>query len=101
MENLTPDDISSLAHWGLYGRMGDPSGTRVAAPEWTPVPFNSPKRSAWVVPIPSDQLKLLNGFRPSAMEDKWFVYANRPDAEGHPAALVSELDWLRNDQIGY
>ena len=98
-ENPTPDHTSTLAHWALYGQTGDPSEKRVTAPEWTTAPFNSPKRSAWVVPIPSDQLtKLLNGFRPSAMEDKWFVYADGPDAEGH-AALHMYRSWTGYEMI--
>jgi hypothetical protein len=98
-ENLTPSHTSTLAHWASYGQMGNPSEKRVTAPEWTTVPFNSPKRSAWVVPIPSDQLtKLLNGFRPSDMEDKWFVYADGPDAEGH-AALHMYRSWTGYETI--
>jgi hypothetical protein len=35
---------------------------------------------------------LLNGFQPTAMEDKWFVYADGPDAQGN-AILHMYRSW--------
>src|ERR1700678_2068484 len=97
-ENLIPD-VAGLAHWSVFGQRGQPSERRIAAPEWETVPFKSPKRSAWVLAIPFDQLtKLLNVFRPSAMEDKWFVYADGPGAEGQ-AALHMYRSWTGYETI--
>lgn len=35
---------------------------------------------------------MLNGFRPTAQEDKWFIYADGPDADGH-AVLHMHWSW--------
>jgi hypothetical protein len=47
----------------------------------------------WDHAIPHGELpKLLNGFIPQEMEDKWFVYADGPDAHGN-AALHFYRSW--------
>lgn len=39
--------------------------------------FRKPKAAAWDLVVPGAQVeRLLNGFRPLEMEDKWFVYAD-------------------------
>jgi hypothetical protein len=66
--------------------MGQLSEKRVTALDWETEPFKNPKRVDWSLPIPVDQLpKLMNGFRSGDMDDKWFIYADEPDAEGHAA----------------
>lgn len=83
-EKLTTAEQSALHHWSLYGQPGEASKHRVTAGEWEVKPFVTPVTSPWDVPVSGEQLpKLLNGFRPQEMEDKWFVYADGPDVEGH------------------
>ncbi|KAL2821137.1 hypothetical protein BJX63DRAFT_427815 [Aspergillus granulosus] len=56
---------------------------RVGPAEWDHEPFLTPVTSPWDLNIPERELpKLLNGFCPKEMEDKWFVYADGPDASG-------------------
>lgn len=46
-------------------------------------PFLKPDSASWDASIsPADLPTVLNGFRHQEMEDKWFVYADGPDARG-------------------
>jgi hypothetical protein len=85
----------AIFHWSEFGRRGEPSTKRATAgdlgPE--PLPFQKPVTSIWDQVIPRNDLpKLLNGFVPTAMEDKWFVYAEGPDAQGN-ALLHMHRSW--------
>lgn len=52
-----------------------------------------PERVPWRVSIPADKLgTLLNGFCPMEVEDKWFIYADGPDADGR-AKLHMHRSW--------
>jgi hypothetical protein len=54
---------------------------------------------AWSVPIAADKLvRLLNGFYPNAMEDKWFIYADGPDVDGD-IALHMHRSWTGDEKI--
>ncbi|KAJ9138687.1 hypothetical protein NKR23_g8378 [Pleurostoma richardsiae] len=115
-EDITPDQAKALAHWSMFGRqVGVPSQTRVIRSAWMSKKENegdtvergtsgdgskdrflAPSHAAWHVPLSAAQLAVvLNGFRPRGMEDKYFVYAEGPDAEGG-ARL-----WLRRSWTGY
>ncbi|KAF2439170.1 hypothetical protein P171DRAFT_436505 [Karstenula rhodostoma CBS 690.94] len=83
---LNPADTTGLMHWSIYGRRGNPSTTRATASSWQYKPFSKPVTQPWDHVIPYSELpKLLHGFVPGEMEDKWFVYADGPDAQGNAA----------------
>jgi hypothetical protein len=83
-QNLSPDQLSAVRHWSEFGQKGEPSTRRVQSPEWKTSGFETPVTSTWNIQIPRTELpKLINGFLPREMEDKWFVYADGPDAEGN------------------
>ena len=98
-ENLTPDEFAALKHWSTYGRPGEPPAERVKPSDRKTHLFKKRVQSVWNVPILPDQLpKLLNGFLPRQMEDKWVVYADGPDAEGR--AMVHMIrSWTRSKII--
>jgi hypothetical protein len=83
-DKLNPAERRTLLHWSVFGQKGEPSDSRVTAAGWEIVPFETPITSAWGIKVPHTELrKLLNGFSPRAMEDKWFLYADGPDAQGN------------------
>jgi len=83
VNKLTTNQTAELQHWSSFGQRCEPSQRRVGGSEWKTAPFQKPIVSAWNTAIPHTELKkLLNGFRLQAMEDKWFVYADGPDAQG-------------------
>ncbi|MCJ1476906.1 hypothetical protein MMC13_005575 [Lambiella insularis] len=92
--NSTDQQHSGLAYWSAYGQSGMPSKARVVPTDLAKVQsFTQPASSPWRVPLQSSQLvSLLNGFASRAMEDRWFVYADGPSADGH-AALHFFRSW--------
>ncbi|MCJ1382908.1 hypothetical protein MMC17_006021 [Xylographa soralifera] len=81
--NLTAQQLD-LFHHAEYGQPGRAPEKRVIAADWKTSPFYEPITSVWKVHIePSQLAKLLNGFLPCEMEDKWFVYTDGPDPDGH------------------
>ena len=88
-DRLTPGQFRAVEHWSKYGRKGQPSNRRYGGPEGTDREsnsFSSPVTATWDIKIPRAELpKLLNGFEPQQMEDKWLIYADGPDAEGNAA----------------
>ncbi|KAK4207693.1 hypothetical protein QBC37DRAFT_433078 [Rhypophila decipiens] len=85
--------MDALRHWSAYGQKGHPSSTRVTASQWKHNPFVQPKPVQWERTVPHASLtKLLNGFEPQAMEDKWFIYADGPDTEGN-ATVHMHRSW--------
>jgi hypothetical protein len=93
MSNLNSDEFNALRHWSEFGQRGKPATERVTATNWKTHPFEKPVTSNWNQLIPRGELpKLLNGFQPTAMEDKWFVYADGPDAQGN-AILHMYRSW--------
>lgn len=59
---------------------------RVLPTDWSDIDtFRSPVTSTWALPkplSPAQMTRLLDGFQPRQMEDKWFVYSDGPDEEG-------------------
>lgn len=74
----------ALFHWSLYGAKAQPSTQRVDGKEFTRTkPFSKPIVSPWEATISQNDIpKLLNGFKPADMDDKWIVYADGPDEKG-------------------
>ncbi|KAJ5176278.1 uncharacterized protein N7482_002155 [Penicillium canariense] len=84
------------------------------------IPMANPATAAWDVPISStDQSKLLNGFCPQDMDDKWGLRADGPDAQGnfilriyrswtgdeHMAlgvqqTKISQIQWIQREGYG-
>ncbi|KAH8896839.1 hypothetical protein GQ53DRAFT_743383 [Thozetella sp. PMI_491] len=80
---LSPDEFPRLKHWVEYGRKGKPSSIRITAEDRNVKPFSKPITSQWDVSVPHSELeKLLNGFAPREMEDKWLICAEGPDTQG-------------------
>ena len=85
--------MNGIQHWSVFGRRGEPAATRVSATDWKTKPFQKSETAKWNQTIPSQDLpNLLNGFKPQQMEDKWFVYAEGPDAYG-VATLHFHRSW--------
>ncbi|KAI9866166.1 MAG: hypothetical protein M1813_001727 [Trichoglossum hirsutum] len=97
--NITLAHSKALAHWSLFGRESLPSLTRVKAGSWKSQLFKKPMHSVWHLPVPPFQLgKLLNGFYPLEMEDKWYIYADGPDSSGR-AMLHMHRSWTGQKNI--
>ncbi|PVH97621.1 hypothetical protein DM02DRAFT_616412 [Periconia macrospinosa] len=93
MSNLNPQEFESLRHHHLYGHRGNPSTDRVTSEAWQKKPIQKPLTATWNQSIPhNDIVKLLNGFKPREMEDKWFVYADGPDNCGN-AVVHMHRSW--------
>jgi hypothetical protein len=76
-------DPATLQHFSLYGPKCIPSTRRILASEWETKPFSQPVSSPWRATIPGPSLaNLINGYCPSVMEEKWFVYSDGPDQNG-------------------
>jgi hypothetical protein len=83
-ETFTPKVRSALKHWARYGQQGYTPKHRVTASQWKRKPFVKPVTSQWHIALQPHQLPILVlGFRPRVNEDKWFVYAEGPDVQGH------------------
>jgi hypothetical protein len=78
-----------LAHHHLFGRRGFLQKTKSTKHSWKRVElFEKPCHLTWNVPLSPENLsKLIHGFAPVEMEDKWFIYTDGPDASG--AATVN------------
>lgn len=97
MADLTPAQTASLKHHSMYGRRrrGTPPATkRTTSSDWKTKPFQTPMAAAWDRSIPRSELrKLLQGFKPDAMEDKWFVYADGPDEQRGDVVVHMHRSW--------
>ncbi|KJZ75376.1 hypothetical protein HIM_05302 [Hirsutella minnesotensis 3608] len=63
--------------------MSDTSTARAISSSWRWEPIKSPLRASWHVDLPpSDVAKVAHGVVPLMMEDRWFCFAEDPDAEG-------------------
>ncbi|KAJ9610456.1 hypothetical protein H2200_005233 [Cladophialophora chaetospira] len=83
-KQLSPDEVSALRHWSTFGQKGEPPAQRVTSKDQKTKPIEKPATAAWDQLIPHPEIpKLLLGFQPRAMEDKWFVYTDGPDAQGN------------------
>ncbi|KAJ9144844.1 hypothetical protein NKR19_g6279 [Coniochaeta hoffmannii] len=87
------DEVAAIQHWSVYGAKGEPSARRVEPDEWEVKPFKKPASTKWKGSVPADQVaQLLNGFCPSDVEGKWFVYSDEPDGSGN-AAVHMHRSW--------
>lgn len=95
---MNSDD--AIRHWSLFGQRGQPSAHRVLPTEMpSKKPFQKPQSAPWDASVsPANLPQLLNGFRMRAMEDKWFVYADGPDAQGN-AVLHMHRSWTGHKNI--
>lgn len=89
-QNLTPAERESLFHWAQFGKHGKSSNRRIQSTEFREVSdILIPVVSTWDVSVPHAELsKLINGFLPTSMDDKWFVYADGPDAGGNAVVYM-------------
>lgn len=74
----------------MYGQpgTGNTPQERVLPTDWSTRSFVLPIEAPWSVSITANQLgKLILGFQPREMEDKWFVYSDGP-AEGEKKMKV-------------
>lgn len=63
------------------------------------IPMENPATAAWEVPISeADHSKLLKGFWPRDMDDKWHLHADNPDTEGN-SVLRMYRSWTGAEQI--
>ena len=80
---LTPTEASAIRRWSTFGQKGTPPTDRVTSAGRKLKPFDKPATATWDQVIPQLELpKLLLGFQPRAMEGKWVVYVDGPDAQG-------------------
>jgi hypothetical protein len=88
-------DFESLKHHVEYGQRGEPQTQRVLAYDWGDIEqFSKPVPPCqWNIIIPrADLSKIINGFQPQAMEDKWFIYTDGPDGQGN-AVVHMHRSW--------
>ncbi|QIW95934.1 hypothetical protein AMS68_001452 [Peltaster fructicola] len=83
MSNADPQNARIL-HWSVYGQSGEPPAERVVpSTDMLEATIKEPITEAWEQTIPAKDIpKLLLGYQAQAMEDKWMIYADGPDAEG-------------------
>lgn len=81
--DLSNPEFQAIKHWSSYGQRGAPPKKRVLASDWKTEAISKPVEAAWDQVVPRTEApKIINGFKPGAMEDKWFVYSDGPDANG-------------------
>jgi hypothetical protein len=62
----------------------DVPSDRVTGSTWETHPIKNPKTAPWNIPISLDDFnKLIKGFQPQEMEDRWMCRADGPDAQGN------------------
>lgn len=63
------------------------------------IPMADPVSAAWEVPISgADYGRLLGGFSPQDMDDRWCLRADGPDAQGR-SVLRMYRSWTGHEQI--
>lgn len=93
-KNLSPEEVSSLTHFVLYGQPGSPSDHRILPDEWGTDEFVSPEKTPWSLTISASQLcGLVNGFKPREMEDKWFICSEGVVEEGQVLLVSFYRSW--------
>lgn len=70
----------SALHHAIYGQPGgDAPQEPVGVMDWDVKPFENPTSASWDVPLSRRVLnRLLLGFMPQDMDDKWFIYTTFP-----------------------
>jgi hypothetical protein len=93
MPDLTGDERHAPEHSSTHGVQATLPKERVTASCWNTTPFIAPVTSAWDIRLESEQTQtLMIGLCPRAMEDRWFVYAQGPDADGR-ISVNMHLSW--------
>lgn len=84
--SLDPEQFAALEHHVNYGAPSTPPTERVLKDDFGAAragPLLKPKTAAWDKFVPASEVqKILNGFMPRDMDDKWFVYTDGPDEHG-------------------
>jgi hypothetical protein len=61
--------------------------------------IQQPSTAPWCIPLSrADYTKLLGGFAPRDMDDKWRCYADEPDTKGNTAIHLCR-SWTGNEQF--
>ncbi|KAH7353722.1 hypothetical protein B0T11DRAFT_331641 [Plectosphaerella cucumerina] len=67
----------------------DVPSDRVTGSTWETHPIKNPKTAPWDLPISLDDFnKLIKGYQPQAMEDRWMCRADGPDAQGNITVYI-------------
>jgi hypothetical protein len=74
-----------IIHYHYFGRHGVPVSTRATLSSWKRrMPFVKPITIEWKVQLSEHHLlRLLYGYEPLEMPDKWFIYADGPNRAGN------------------
>ncbi|KAF9875058.1 hypothetical protein CkaCkLH20_07324 [Colletotrichum karsti] len=66
---------------------------------WDVKPISNPANAQWHLSLsPSDTVKLLNGYAPKGMEDRWMSCADGPDDKGNFVVHVYR-SWTGHEQF--
>ncbi|EQB45954.1 hypothetical protein CGLO_15084 [Colletotrichum gloeosporioides Cg-14] len=75
------------------------SGQRVTGSTWDVHPISHPATAPWHLNLSeSDTDKLINGYQPAAMEDRWMCRSDGPDEQGNIVVHVYR-SWTGNEQF--
>lgn len=76
-----------------------PPETRGNSFGWATEPIRNPVSASWDLAIShTDAKKLVDGFVPKAMEDKWLCYSDTPDAQGNTIVHMCR-SWSKMEQM--
>ncbi|KAI8289577.1 hypothetical protein K4K57_008714 [Colletotrichum sp. SAR 10_99] len=77
----------------------DESGQRVTGSTWDVHPISHPATAPWHLNLSdTDTDKLLHGYQPAAMEDRWMCRSDGPDEQGNIVVHVYR-SWTGNEQF--
>ncbi|KAI8170592.1 hypothetical protein KHU50_005826 [Colletotrichum sp. SAR 10_65] len=77
----------------------DESGQRVTGSTWDVHPISHPATAPWHLSLSdTDTDKLLHGYQPAAMEDRWMCRSDGPDEQGNIVVHVYR-SWTGNEQF--
>ena len=87
-----------LAYFQLFGRQGRPQNTKAMWSSWKTHEFVNQTRIPWHIPLaPLHLSRLIEGYIPQSMEDKWFIYSDGPIMSTHdgdwPGTLKSTVHY--------
>lgn len=88
-----------IPQWAYLGQPGQKQTERTTRNSWRNVkPFKSPTAVDWVVPIPTQEAlaRMMHGFCPEEMEDKWVIFAEGPAAEGGEGGTTATICFHRS-----
>lgn len=81
--------MDALRDWASFGKPRESQLARVKRGDWKVESFSKPIITPWELSLPDDSVnKLLAGFLPKNMDDKWFVYTEGPDTEGNAVVHI-------------